>query len=184
MRGWWMLVAVSMGACGGRAGPPPEPVVTQVAKSAVPAPDAEGVSTAPDAAEAWAPSPSQEVMYRALSVRDPEPDCATVAASSPTPALDLLALVDHASQPPWVGMRAAGCLLSHHLDESREHVIGWMRTEATYGLALMTARQIGSLPEDVATAVVTAGLGGPADAEVREAAAQDERASVQALVVD
>ena len=184
MRGWWLCLGVGWVACGGRAAPVPEPVVSPVGKSVPQAPPSETPEPLDSDSESWQPTASQEGIYRMLSVRDPEPGCASVAEASPTPALDLLALVDHAKQPPWVGMRAASCLVSDHLDEVQEHVVGWMRTEATYGLALMTIRRLDGLPEEVAVAVVSAGLGGPADTEVRDEAAKDSRESVRALVTD
>ena len=84
------------------------------------------------------PSASQQQIYRALSVRDPVPTCETIEAMSATPVADLLFVVDHASQPPWVGMRAAQCLVKRHSPEIQPQLEDWVSQEATRGLALLT----------------------------------------------
>ena len=72
-------------------------------------------STAMAADPTVAPSASQTALYNALKVRDAAPPCDTLKAMSKDVATDLVWLVDNASQPPWVGIRAAqGVIREHH----------------------------------------------------------------------
>ena len=115
----------------------------------------------PPAAERPAPTASQEQVYRAFSVRDPVPSCETVEAMSETPVVDLLFVVEHATQPPWAAMRAAQCLVRRHSAEVQPQIESWVSTEATKGLALMTLGLIDELPSEVGLSVAQRALAGP-----------------------
>lgn len=110
---------------------------------------------------AWTPTAEESAVYRALSVRDPAPSCATVEALAADPVAVLTSVVEHAPQPPWVGVRAAHCLAVGHAEAAAPTLKSWMTGDKTKGLALMLATEIDQIPEAVAVDLVKAGLAGP-----------------------
>jgi len=135
----------------------------------------------PPAAERPQPTASQESIYRALSVRDPVPSCETVEALSSAPVGDLLFVVDHAAQPPWAAMRAAQCLVRRHSAEIQPQIEGWVSTEETRGLALMTLSFLDSMPIEVALPVAQAALAGPLSSEARPRVQKAETPAIKVL---
>ncbi len=131
---------------------------------------------------AAAQSPVQQEMYHALSVRHPAPDCATISAMSEDPVTDLLYLVDNAILPAWVGMRAAGCLLSDHAEAAQPQILSWVQSEQTRGLAILTLGQLDALPQPMALQVAQAALSGPLVDTAQPRIAASERAELRALV--
>ncbi|MCK6506447.1 hypothetical protein L6R53_24250 [Myxococcota bacterium] len=134
------------------------------------------------AAEPLAPTDAGYAVYRALSVRDPEPTCAEVEALSPTPVETLREVVDRAQQPPWAGMRAANCLVQGHGAEVQADLVAWVGGADTRGLALLVLDQLDLLPEDVALAVATAALAGPHAADASARVPKSRHPALQALV--
>lgn len=133
------------------------------------------------AAQALAPTDAGYAVYRALSVRDPEPACAEVEALSPTPVATLLEVIDRAQQPPWAGMRAANCLIQGHGAEVQPQLLAWVASPDTRGLALLVLDQLDALPQDVALAVATAALAGPLAADATPRVQKSSNPSLQAL---
>ena len=86
-----------------------------------------------------------------------------------TPVVDLLFVVEHATQPPWSAMRAAQCLVRRHATAAQPQIESWVSQESTRGLALMTLGLIDSLPTAVALPVAQKALAGPlaSDAKTR-----------------
>ncbi len=112
------------------------------------------------------PTPTQQALYDALVVRHDPPSCDSLTAMTPDPVTDLAWLVDHATAPAWVGMRAAQCLLTSHARASQATFEGWLATEGHRGLAILFTQQVDQLPLDVAQALSRSALAGPDRAEV------------------
>ena len=141
-------------------------------------------AAAPAPAEVLAPSPAQEALYRALSIRDPAPSCAALSELSADVVGDLSWVVAHATQPPWVGMRAAGCLLREHPEEAAPLVRSWMTGEDTKGFSILVATQLDTLPEALALELATVGLQGPHAASLRSRVARSTRPALRQLAED
>ena len=109
----------------------------------------------------WTPSAEEDAVYRALSVRDGAPACAEVEALASDPVASLLAVVEHATRPPWAGVRAAACLISGHAEAVREPMLAWVTGPDTGGLARLVVGQLDAMPEPLAVELATAALAGP-----------------------
>ena len=127
------------------------------------------------------PTESQAAVHKALSVRDPEPDCAAVAGLTPEPVADLLFVANHADQPPWASTRAARCLAMNHGDAAKAELLGWMADPSAKGLALMLLTELDQLPEALALELAQAALAGPLADEARPRIAKAENATIRAL---
>lgn len=166
-------------ACNGGKVPPGE--AGAVAGGLPPTP-AELLAGQVDAADApLAPTDAGYAVYRALSVRDPEPSCAEVEALSPTPVETLREVIARAQQPPWAAMRAANCLIQGHGPEVQADLVAWVGASETRGLALLVLDQLDLLPEDVALAVATAALAGPLAPDAGARISKSSHPSLQAL---
>ena len=108
-----------------------------------------------------APTPSQELLYRALSMRDQSPPCVELEALSTDPMGDLTYIVDHAQQPPWAAMRAAACLISGHAEAAAPMMKGWMVDPEKAGLAILVLGRLDDMPLAVGVELATAALSGP-----------------------
>ena len=128
------------------------------------------------------PNVSQEAIYRALAVRDPVPSCETIETMSPTPLADLLYVIDHATQPPWVAMRAAQCILRRHGEDAQPQIARWVRSEETRGLALMTFSLLDQMPLELATPIAEAALQGPLAEDAQERLGRADSPELRALV--
>jgi hypothetical protein len=142
---------------------------------------------APALATAPAPSDAQQAIYDALKVRHPVPACTELAALSDTAAADLLYVVQHAEQPPWAGMRAAQCLLSHHLTDPtvRAAAESWVVDPAARGFAILTFNALDTVAAtDPATAVDLAsrGIVGPLSADATKRLERATHPDLKALV--
>lgn len=133
-------------------------------------------------AEADGPSHTQLALYQALSIRDPAPSCADLAAMSEDPVGDLAWLVEHADQPAWAGMRAATCLLTDHLEASGPVVDGWMSGDQTRGLVILVGNNLDQLPVERALDLAAKGLAGPHAAHLERRLSRSERPELRALV--
>ena len=114
-----------------------------------------------------APTPSQDALYTALRVRHAPPTCTALSDLSETLVEDLVWLVDNATQPPWVGLRAAQCLLIEHPEAAQPSFEGWLSTEGHRGLAILVSQRIDEIPLPIAQALATVALAGPEEETVR-----------------
>ncbi len=113
-----------------------------------------------------APTPSQDALYAALRVRHAPPDCSALTDLSESLVEDLVWLVDHATQPPWVGLRAAQCLLVEHPAAAQPSFEGWLSTEGHRGLAILVSQRIDEIPLPIATSLAVVALAGPEEETV------------------
>jgi len=97
-------------------------------------------------------------MYRALSARDGAAPCEEVEALSTTPVEDLVWLTEHTTSPPWVGTRAATCLLTGHADEVAELLAQWVTDPATLGFGLLVLGNLDLLAPELAVELATLAL--------------------------
>lgn len=121
-------------------------------------------------------------IYRALSVRDPAPECAEVEAGVTEPVPILVRIAEQAEAPPWAPMRAAGCLLRLHGEAAEDTLRDWVVDPGRQGLAELVLSQIDLLPDPVAVEVVRDALHGPYKAQAEEAAAASERPEIRDLL--
>lgn len=131
------------------------PVILSLSLSLLAAP-ASAAGT--DGTAAWAPTPEQEAVYRALSVRHDPPSCEALDAMSSAPVETYLYLVQNAQQPAWVSMRAASCLMNAHTEEARPYLEQWVVDPETRGLAILVIGQLDNLPLELATTLATKAL--------------------------
>lgn len=115
----------------------------------------------PVAAPPPPPTVSQRALYDALKPREDAPDCASLGAHSTDLATDLLWLVDHATQPPWVGVRAAQCVIKHHHTDQAERIKTWMTNPEQRGLAILAMGLLDELPKELSAELAQAALAGP-----------------------
>ncbi len=130
------------------------------------------------------PTPGQQALYDALVVRHDPPTCAALDAMSPDPVTDLAWLVDNATAPAWVGMRAAQCLLVGHPVEAQPHFEGWLSTHGHRGLAILFTQRVDELPLPVATSLTRTALAGPERSEVQPRLVQSEVPEIRALATE
>ncbi len=130
----------------------------------------------------WTPSDEERAVYDALSVRHTPPSCEAVEALATDPVDTLQVMVERAIQPPWVGVRAADCLITRHADEIAPVLETWVSEPEYLGLALVTLGKLDGMSPEVAEGVAKAALAGPLSEEAipRIAAAESER--LRALV--
>lgn len=121
-------------------------------------------------------------LTRALSILDPEPDCAELEGLTPDPVGDLLSVVDTVEEPPWVPLRAAACLSRRHAPAVRSDLVSWVSERETRGLAMVAIDSLPHMPAEVALQVVTAAAAGPFSATVEERLATSDDPSLRALV--
>jgi hypothetical protein len=107
------------------------------------------------------PTPSQTALYDALKIRDAAPPCASLKPMSKDLATDLIWLVDNASQPPWVGIRAAQCVIREHHEAKAATIQGWVTQPDRRGLAILTFGLLDELPAPQAKTIQEAALAGP-----------------------
>jgi hypothetical protein len=126
-------------------------------------------------------TPAQEGMVRALSARDAAPPCAEVEKLSPTPVADLRWLVHNVSNPPWVGIRAAECLITGHAAEVPADLESWVTAPELLGLGLLVFAHVDKLPPAQALHLAQLGLTGPNPRLVKLRLAKSTRPEIQAL---
>jgi len=128
-------------------------------------------------------TPAQTAMHRALSLRDGSPPCADVEGLSKTPVADLKFLVANATAPPWVGMRAAECLIAGHPTEITAELDTWVTDPELAGLGILTLNRIDALPIEIATHVAALALEkGPERIGARKRLEKAERPEILELV--
>lgn len=134
------------------------------------------------AADAWTPSAPEAELIRALSARDGAPSCAELEAMVPAPVTSMQAIVEHVTMPPWVGMRAADCLVTGHATEIRPVIEGWVTHPDLKGLRILALGQLDAMPADVAVAIATKAIqAGPDAADARRRVARSSRPEIAAL---
>jgi hypothetical protein len=100
-------------------------------------------------------------LVKALSVRDPAPDCARVEALAVDPVPALLRVIDTAPHPPWVAIRAAECLVTRHATEIEAQMTSWMADAEKKGLGLVALAHLDGMEPALATRLASAALAGP-----------------------
>ena len=128
------------------------------------------------------PSTSQTALYNAMKMRENAPDCSELKQYSDTVADDLLWLMDNANQPPWVGIRAAQCILTDHAVEKARVIDGWVVDPDRRGLAILALGMLDTLPEPVALRLAKKALAGPLAADAKKRIANSKRPAVKALL--
>jgi hypothetical protein len=109
----------------------------------------------------WPNGSDELVVYQELLPRDSAFDCQSLTLKLLTPALTLDAVVRGPSTPPWVPMRAAACLLDHHLESNSAIVEAWLTDPESMGLAKLVQRRLNKMPASQATPIKKAALAGP-----------------------
>lgn len=139
-------------------------------------------ATAGTAAE-WTPSAEETAVYRALSMRDGSPPCEEVEALASDPVATLISFAEHATMPPWVGVRAARCLVTRHAEAAKTTLSAWVVDPEKRGFAFLIADELDQAAEPVALELARAGLAGPHAADLRKRLAKSAWPSVAALAV-
>jgi hypothetical protein len=165
------LAWVAVIACGGQ-----KPDVEATAESV------EQAATEPAADEVVA-TEAQEAMYKALSARDDGPSCEAVEGMSETPVEDLVWLTEFAEMPPWVGMRAATCLISGHAEEVADLLCHWVTDPELAGFGALVLGNLGLMPIELAVELARLALTeGPDPEAARERIARHDDPALQALL--
>jgi len=107
------------------------------------------------------PTASQSALYDALKIRDSAPSCESLKAMSEDVATDLIWLVDNATQPPWVGIRAAQCVIREHHEAKATVIQTWVTRADRRGLAILTFGLLDELPAPQAKSLQSTALAGP-----------------------
>ncbi len=92
------------------------------------------------------PTAEQQAVYKALSGRHESLSCTELDAMSSDPLGTYLYLIEHATQPAWVGMRAARCVMLNHAEAARPQLERWVVEPELRGLGLLLVGQIDELP--------------------------------------
>ncbi len=127
------------------------------------------------------PTATQQTLYDALVKRHDPPTCDQLDSLSTDIVSDLAWLVDHATQPAWVGLRAAQCLLLAHPVESQAVYQRWLSTDGHRGLAILMTQKADQLPLEVATTLTRTALEGPERLEVQRRLADSDTPELRAL---
>ena len=131
----------------------------------------------------WTPSASQEALVRMLSGRDGAPPCADVEAVGGDVLGDLIAVVDHVQSPPWVGMRAANCVLQGHAGEAAATLELWVTDPELAGLGLLVLGALDQLEVEQAVGLAAAAIErGPDPEGAKKRVLKSEKAEIRAVV--
>ena len=125
-----------------------------------------------------------DAVLKALSVRDPEPPCAAVAALTPDPAASLERIAETVELPPWAPMRAARCLVAEHAEAGEAAFLRWVVDPERAGLGELVLHRTRTLPEPVAAHVLERALLGDLREPALDAISADARATVRTLAPD
>jgi hypothetical protein len=118
-----------------------------------------------------------------LTLRHGGPTCDEIDGQSPDPVGDLVWLMDNVHQPPWVGMRAADCLMNNHLTTETERVHTWVANPETKGLALLVLGRLDALPAPLAQSLAKAMLAGPHRSLIAPRLLESAHIELRAMVV-
>lgn len=131
------------------------------------------------------PTEAELAVHRALSGRHFSGDCASVEALAPAPVETLLAVVEHASAPPWAPMRAAACLTRGHAVEIEPQLLTWVTDPNLRGLGIQTLTLLDAMPEPVAVAVARNALAhGPAELDAATRIGEARSDAVRAVLLE
>ena len=128
------------------------------------------------------PSETQTALFNALKVRHEAPLCSSLADLSENVADDLVWLVDNAKLPPWVGIRAAQCVVREHTEAKADTIDTWVSDPKYKGVAMLTFGLLDELPEAAAIRFTTIALESPMADEARKRLADSAHLSVANLV--
>ena len=116
-------------------------------------------------------------------MRDSAPPCDALAAQAgPRLVSDLQWLMDHVKAPPWVGVRAAECIIELHAETEVKRIIGWVEDPAQPGLTLVVLGTLNRVAPDTALSIATAALQGPHAIKVKSRLVKSQHAGVRALI--
>ena len=101
---------------------------------------------APAAETAWTPTAEEAVVVERLTARHLESDCATLQAALPEGTTSLARIADHVALPPWVGVRAARCVVQ--TEDGVDHAVRWSADPARRNYARLV---VAALPDLSAT---------------------------------
>ncbi len=122
-------------------------------------------------------------LRRMLSIRDSAPPCEEVSKQSDSRLVsDLQWLMDHIRSPPWVGVRAAQCIIALHGDQEVKRISQWVQDESKPGLALVVIGALNDISPTTAASIAQAALSGPHAARVKPRLVKSRHAEVRALL--
>jgi len=121
-------------------------------------------------------------MFNALQVRHEAPTCESLAKMSESVADDLLWLIQNTKSPPWVGIRAAQCVIREHTEAKADTIDTWVTDPQYKGLAVLTFGLLDELPESVAMRFATLALEGPMAEDARKRLIDSTHPTVANLV--
>jgi hypothetical protein len=141
-------------------------------------------SPAVEGAELAIPEPSatQAALITALSPRDGGAPCASLGGLSPKPVEDLTWVAVNITMPPWVGMRAAECLISDHHAAALPTLRTWVTDPQLEGFGILVLTKLDALPLATAKELATLALTqGPDVEKARKRIARSKVPEIQAL---
>lgn len=137
------------------------------------------VASAAPPVEPAAPTASQVELHHALAARH-FAGCA--ALQSDSVVADLIVVAEQAPMPPWVSLRAARCLVTHHAESATPHLEAWVVDAERTGLGVVVLSALDDAPLDVALAVARRALAnGPDPGDVRRRLGRLNTAELRAL---
>lgn len=119
------------------------------------------LSAVPAMADDYTFSAEEQAVYDALLRRDGAPTCDELAGMTLDPVGTYRVMIEHAVMPPWVGVRAADCLVTEHSVAAREDLEAWVQDPELLGLALIALNGLDKMDHEVAMGVARAALEGP-----------------------
>lgn len=119
---------------------------------------------------------------RALSPRHLQQSCGALVDRLEAPVSTLRWVAESVPQPPWVAVRAAGCLAAERPVEAREDLLRWVRSPEWAGLARATVAQVDRMPLEMAQELATAAMAGPLGSALRGSLESSENIDLQAIV--
>ena len=132
------------------------------------------------------PSPQdvarRDRLRQMLIARDKAPPCTELSSISDRLVEDLQWLMDHVKTPPWVGVRAAQCIIELHAPAELSRIQGWMLDPTQPGLTLVVLGELDGLPAPIAIAIIQVALTGPHAAKVAPRLLQSAHPQVRALL--
>jgi len=139
------------------------------------------LSAGPALADDFTPSAEERAVYDAFLSRDASPTCAEVETLTETPVETLQVIVREAVQPPWVGMRAADCLIRNHSVEIEAELKAWVTDPDLLGLALLALGTLDEMEPTVALNVAEAAMDGPLKDQAGERILKSQNEEIRAL---
>jgi hypothetical protein len=131
------------------------------------------------------PEPDPD-LSRALSVRDPAPGCEAIEARHGAAGFSqaLLVIAEQVTEPAWVPLRVAGCLVQLRAEDAQPAMELWVSDEMYAGLGRLVIRKLDELPEQVAVPVARKALSGQLAILARDQIAASPRSAVRAVLTE